>query len=123
MWYNARMSRNEAWFASLIVAANIVMLVFLVCRSQVKSQREDYVRDRVVDRLRNKVYCKECNRREKIESASVEYRERNDYGDWYQVYIRTDRHKDEPFRYSVTINSINGCIGTLVQDGGPGWDL
>ena len=117
------MRKEEAWFVSLIVAANVVVLMFYVCRGCIREHREDYVRDRIVDNLRNKIYCKECRSRENIRRASVSFRERGKYGDWYHVCIETVRHEGEPFGYNVTINPRNGCIGTLEQDEGPGANL
>ena len=119
------MNKSEEWFSFSLLGVALVVFAFFSCRSYYRESKSKCVRDRIVDSLHGKLYCKECRRHENITLASVSFFQTAGDGEYYVASFRTDGHKDPAegcFVYSAFSNNRSGEVSIQEQTGGPGFD-
>lgn len=106
-----------------IILGCVAWLLVLLCYNHLRDKRNEYIRDRFVDYSKNKIYCKECRRQENIVRASASLVQCIDSGEYYNVCVETDNHKEKFFTYVIHVSKRSGCLEQQEQTGGPGFDL
>ena len=117
------MSQTENLFSVLVVACSLAALLGMTYGGCCRSHADRRICERFVDSSKNTIYCKECKKREYISMAFVRFRKRFGTFDWYSICIKTNKHKDESFVYSLNVDRESNCISLGEQEEGPGYGL